>query len=91
MVPYVFDDSFEHEVYNYFIKAWHDGPETRIILIADFWHVDLHDDEIKFLNVLQRAKMRFEKFLSEKDPEFDNFYSVIDNAKDILKDNDWWK
>jgi hypothetical protein len=35
--------------------------------------------------------MRFEKHLSEKDPEFDNFYSVIDNAKDLLKDNEWWK
>ena len=31
---YVFDDSFEHE-------AWHDGNETRLILIADFWHPDL--------------------------------------------------
>lgn len=32
--PYVFDDSFEHE-------AWHDGSNTRIILIADLWHPDL--------------------------------------------------
>lgn len=31
---YVFDDSFEHE-------AWHDGNETRLILIVDFWHPDL--------------------------------------------------
>lgn len=31
---YVFDDSFEHE-------AWHDGNETRMILIVDFWHPDL--------------------------------------------------
>jgi hypothetical protein len=57
---------------------------------VDFWHPDLTDDEIKFLNVLQRARMRFEKFLSEKDTEFDNFYSVIDKAKDLIKDNEWW-
>lgn len=50
-VPYVFDDSFEHE-------AWHDGDETRIILIIDIWHPDLSDQEIKFLNTLQRARMR---------------------------------
>lgn len=31
---YVFDESFEHE-------AWHEGEETRLILIVDFWHVDL--------------------------------------------------
>ncbi len=51
-VPYIFDDSFDHE-------AWHDGDETRIILIVDIWHPDLTDQEVKFLNVLQRSKMRF--------------------------------
>lgn len=60
------------------MKAFHDGDETRLILIVDFWHPDLTDEEIKFLNVLQRAKMRFEKFLSEKDTEKDNFFSIID-------------
>lgn len=45
---YVFDDSFEHE-------AWHDGDETRLILIIDFWHPDFSDVEIKFMKVLQNA------------------------------------
>jgi len=48
---YIFDDSFEHE-------AWHDGPETRIILIVDFWHPELTNDEVKFLNLVQKAKMK---------------------------------
>lgn len=28
--------------------------------------------------------------LHELDKEKDNFYSIIESAKDILKDNDWW-
>lgn len=48
---YVFDDSFEHE-------AWHDGEETRVILICDFWHPDFSDEEIRFFKFLQSAKMR---------------------------------
>lgn len=51
---YVFDDSFEHE-------AWHDGDATRIILICDFWHPDLTNDEIKFLNILQKVSFFFYK------------------------------
>jgi len=33
-------------------KAWHDGEETRFILIVDFWHPDLSKEEIKFLTLL---------------------------------------
>jgi aspartate beta-hydroxylase len=50
-VPFVFDDSFEHE-------AWHDGTETRITLIVDIWHPDLIDREVRFLSGLQKSKMR---------------------------------
>jgi len=46
-----FDDSHEHEV-------WHDGTETRITLIVDIWHPDFTDKEVKFLNYLQRSKLR---------------------------------
>lgn len=67
---YVFDDSFEHE-------AWHDGSETRIILIADFWHPDLSDGEVKFLRLLQGAQLRFEKRISEAQDNKDNFFSII--------------
>jgi aspartate beta-hydroxylase len=41
----VFDDSFEHE-------AWHEGPDTRLILIVDFWHPDFSSDEVKLLSLL---------------------------------------
>ena len=79
----MFDDSFEHE-------AWHDGEETRLILIADFWHPDLTASELKLLKVLQNARFRAEYSYSEKDPDKDNFYTIIENAKDLIKDNDWW-
>ena len=32
----IFDDSFEHEV-------WNDGKEFRLVLIVDLWHPDLKD------------------------------------------------
>lgn len=35
----VFDDSFEHEL-------WNDSDETRIVLIVDVWHPDLTPSEI---------------------------------------------
>ena len=31
---FVFDDSFEHEV-------WHEGDSFRLVLIADLWHPEL--------------------------------------------------
>ena len=61
-----------------------------MILIVDFWHPDLTEQELKFLRVLQGAKFKAEQALSEMDPEKDNFYSIIENAKDIIKDNEWW-
>ena len=45
---FAFDDSFEHE-------AWHDGDRTRIVLVFDVWHPDLHDREVQFLSLLQRS------------------------------------
>ena len=35
----VFDDSFEHEV-------WNDGKQERVVLLLDLWHPDLQQDEI---------------------------------------------
>jgi aspartate beta-hydroxylase len=34
---FVFDDSFDHEVWN--------ESEERLILIVDLWHPDLTDDQ----------------------------------------------
>ena len=50
---FAFDDSFEHE-------AWHNGDRTRIVLVFDVWHPDLHDREVQFLSMLQRSRLRAE-------------------------------
>ncbi|CAG2242163.1 ASPH [Mytilus edulis] len=39
----IFDDSFEHEV-------WHNGNELRLVLIVDFWHPDLTEEQKKTLS-----------------------------------------
>jgi aspartyl/asparaginyl beta-hydroxylase (cupin superfamily) len=43
----VFDDSLEHEAWNY-------GSMPRMVLIIDFWHPDLTATEITFLEGLHR-------------------------------------
>ena len=35
--------------------------------------------------------MKFEKKLTEMSEDKDNFYSIIEMAKDLIKDNDWWQ
>lgn len=40
--------------------------------------------------MFQSALFKAEAFYSENDPDKDNFYSIIESAKDIIKDNDWW-
>lgn len=39
---FVFDDSFEHEV-------WHNGTSMRLVLIVDIWHPELTDHERRAL------------------------------------------
>lgn len=39
---FVFDDSFEHEV-------WHNGSSTRLVLIIDIWHPELTEQEKRSL------------------------------------------
>ncbi|XP_060569648.1 aspartyl/asparaginyl beta-hydroxylase-like [Ruditapes philippinarum] len=39
----IIDDSFEHEV-------WHDGTELRLILIVDFWHPEIPQNERRSLS-----------------------------------------
>lgn len=43
----VFDDSFEHESWNY-------TKEPRVVMILDIWHPDLTDHEKRFLQGLHR-------------------------------------
>jgi hypothetical protein len=61
-----------------------------LILIVDFWHPDLTNDEIKFLDLLQKAKMKFERNAVNSIGDEDNFYTVIDRARELIVDNDWW-
>lgn len=80
----IFDDSFNHE-------AWHDGENTRINLILDFWHPELSDDEVKFFSMLLKAKLKGEKFISTKMKNQDHLYAIIEQTKDLIKSNDdWW-
>jgi len=80
----IFDDSFNHE-------AWHEGDTTRIVLILDFWHPDLSDAEVKFFSLLQKAKLKGEKFLTEKAKNEDNLFSIVEKTKGLIKENDsWW-
>ncbi|CDW71634.1 aspartyl asparaginyl beta-hydroxylase family protein [Stylonychia lemnae] len=48
---FIFDDSFEHEV-------WNEGNSTRLILIIDIWHPDLSDEEIQFYDVLEKESYK---------------------------------
>lgn len=34
--------------------------------------------------------MKFERAITEKIGDGDDFYSIIENAKGLLKNNDWW-
>lgn len=45
---FVFDDSFEHEV-------WHEGGDVRIVLLVRFWHPDLTDEEIESIGSLHEC------------------------------------
>jgi aspartate beta-hydroxylase len=42
---FVFDDSFDHEV-------WNEGSERRTVLLFDFWHPDLSQAEIRALTYM---------------------------------------
>lgn len=79
----VFDDSFEHE-------AWHEGSETRFVLIFDVWHPDLSDEEVRFLTFLQRSKMRSEMAADQQQPAGESFYKLLADANQLLTDNEWW-
>ncbi len=40
---FIFDDSFEHEV-------WHEGAKPRLVLIVDLWHPDLSEERRRTLS-----------------------------------------
>jgi len=62
-----------------------------LILILDFWHPELTDDEVKFFTVLQKAKLKGERYLTEKSGNEDNLWSIIEKTKGLIETNDdWW-
>lgn len=56
---FAWDHSYEHE-------AWHEGDETRVVLIVDIWHPDLSNPEVNFLKSMQNCRLRAGKALVEK-------------------------
>jgi aspartate beta-hydroxylase len=49
----VFDDSFEHEV-------WNKSETARVVLLIQFWHPDLTDAEVWALKELRRYTTDFQ-------------------------------
>jgi len=57
----------------------------------DFWHPELHDDEVKFFSMLLKSKLKGEKFLSERIKNNDHLYAIIEQTKGMItKNDDWW-
>jgi len=84
---FVWDHSYEHE-------AWHEGDETRIVLIVDIWHPDLTDPEVKILSTMQNCRLRagramLEEHGSQEDKDA-TYFGVIEKAASLLSDDDWW-
>merc|ERR1711994_96861 len=82
---FAWDHSFEHE-------AWHEGNETRVVLIVDIWHPDLTEAEVKFLGTLQNCRLRAGRLLAEQcaeeqekgdksDPQEDTYFDIIEKAR----------
>ncbi|CDW74204.1 aspartyl asparaginyl beta-hydroxylase [Stylonychia lemnae] len=81
----IFDDSFEHEV-------WHDGPNTRILLIADIWHPDLSKDEQWFFTTIENAEQKFilEQLRKKEDTKLSSSTQVLEAVKNLPPDEGWW-
>mmetsp|Transcript_9164 Transcript_9164/g.14957 ORF Transcript_9164/g.14957 Transcript_9164/m.14957 type:complete len:386 (-) Transcript_9164:54-1211(-) len=95
---FAWDHSFEHE-------AWHDGSETRIVLIVDIWHPDLSDAEVNFLRTMQNCRLRAGRALAEQAQEqleeakargektgedASTYFDIVEKAKHLLTDDEWW-
>merc|ERR1712183_596352 len=78
---FAWDHSFEHE-------AWHEGNETRVVLIVDIWHPDLTDPEVKFLSTLQSCRLRAARMLLEKNESANvgdaSYFEIIERARHLL-------
>jgi aspartyl/asparaginyl beta-hydroxylase (cupin superfamily) len=72
----VFDDSFEHEV-------WNRSGDTRAILIVDLWHPDLTAIEIQALEGLHR----YVHFHAER---LSNYWKCNESGRDTMETEKRW-
>jgi len=84
---FAWDHSYEHE-------AWHEGEETRVVLIVDIWHPDLTEAEVKFLRTLQNCRLRAGRLLAQecadRGPEDATYFEIVERARHLLTDDEWW-
>ncbi len=100
----VFDDSFLHSAGNeYSLNDNSDnGDGNLLVLIADFWHPNLHPSEIKVLRYLMKqqilAAKRINKELQQQQQEENNcssnsssnFLTVIESGqRNGISAEDW--
>lgn len=73
----LFDDSYQHEACN-------EAEDVRLVLIADIWHPDLTDIEVKFLDFVRKAHMRQAAALSASGrvPAGADFYGIIQTQRE---------
>lgn len=67
---FAWDHSFEHE-------AWHEGNETRVVLIVDIWHPDLTNPEVQLLRTMQNCRLRAGKVLAERAQELQQEQAAV--------------
>jgi aspartate beta-hydroxylase len=81
--PFAFDDSFQHEAAN-------DADAPRVTLIADIWHPDLSDEEVKFLSFVRASQMRGARAASEAGgiPQEQDFFAVLKKAREAGADDE---
>ena len=41
-------------------------------------------------STIKMEKLRAEAAYSETNPDKDNFFSIIESAKTLIQDNEWW-
>ena len=56
---FIFDDSFEHEV-------WNEGTEPRLVFIFDVWHPQLSTDEAR-LDALRSEPVHVQRYMMTRD------------------------
>jgi len=71
-IPFAWDHSYRHSAWNFSSSSDHSEngqsipSSTRLVLIVDIWHPDLSQEEVTFLNALQKAKLKAARKLVEE-------------------------